>query len=896
MAPTLLSVVSGATGNTLTWLDNSTTEYRFDILQAPVVGGVTGAFAVVGTALANATSATVPLPPVVAGTTYVYQVQAVGAKMDVPSTSATVAVTAPLVAPAALSALTIGTVSSTSVQVRWTVPAGTVTGYNVFVNGVAVPAANLVFAAGSVTVNGLIAGTSYTFAIQPLNGTASVPVTTTITRATSAPLTAPAAPTATLITATGLTLNWIDTMGAVSYDIYKNGVLLMNVAGAGAAGTLQTQASTGLIAGGSYSFTVAARASATVVSAQSPLMTIMLSNGVTVSPGLTTDTTVTVTWPSMTGATDYWVYVNGQPWNYVGNGFTPGSGNALAAGATQTTVLAGLTPNTTYSLTLMWGTPAGNSSQSAAVSVTTLPAAPQTAPTATSTSTSVTVTGAAQTGATSYTFYDNGVAIPTATAITTPTATLTTAAGSLHSYTMTYTSGAVTSGQSAALSVLTPLATPVASAVTTSGLTLSWAAAPGPGVTSYTVYQNGNALAPVTGTTMAITGLAAGSSYSYQVVASTGTVTSNKSIASPVITPMAAPVISNSTATGLTLSWTAAAGATGYTVYQNGVALPAIVGTATTRNITGLTAGVPYSYTVAYSAPGVALSLQSAAVSLSAPPASLAAPTAFAVSNSSVSVNWVALAGVTPNYYVIYNNGVEVARPAAGTTSYTVTGLAASTSYNFTVAYNVTYGVTPVTAAASPVLTVATTAAPVAPPAIPAAPALPTATLVTTTGLTLNWAAVAGATGYTVYQNGVALPVATGTAVSRTITGLTAGTTYTYTVVATNAGGASAQSPVLTVSTTAVAATASGVIAPVPTAVLGATGSGTVTLNWTGLTVATSYVAYQNGVMLPLVAGTGTTRTITGLTPGVSYNFRIAYRNAVNVLSAPSAVMTVVAP
>jgi chitodextrinase len=180
------------------------------------------------------------------------------------------------------------------------------------------------------------------------------------------------------------------------------------------------------------------------------------------------------------------------------------------------------------------------------------------------------------------------------------------------------------------------------------------------------------------------------------------------------------------------------------------------------------------------------------------------------------------------------------------------------------------------------------------PPAIPVAPALPTATLITPNGLTLNWNAVAGATGYTVYQNGVALPAVAGTSVTRT--GLTASTSYTFTVVATNAGGSSAQSPVLTVATTTVAATT-----PANTSVTmlpetrGALGTGSFTLNWSPVQGATSYVVYQNGVMLPLVAGVATSRSLT-LVSGTSYNFRVAYRNSLNVLSAPSAIQTVKAP
>ncbi len=940
LAPTLLSVASGATGNTLTWADNSTNEYRFDILRGTALGGPFTPLAV--PALANAT--TYVDTTAVAGTAYWYQVQAVGAKMDLIagvanpaySTSAAVAVTAPVAAPATPTTLTVSLITRTSLRLSWTAPAaGSVTGYNVYQDGVLVPAANLVFgvALNNVVVSGLTAGTTYQFAIQAKNGTAISAITAPVSGTTAAPLAAPGTPSVgvipagqpnaglTTMTGTGFTLQWPTVVTSTHYVIYRSDIvdpLLPNDPVTGQmvgqvvpaignnANVPQTLAITGLTSGVTYNFSVKARivnGATTTDSAVSARLNVLTTPGVSFTFGAVTDTTMTVNWPSVTGATDYWVYVNGQPWNYVGPGFTPGSGNLVAAGANQSTLLTGLTPNTTYQLTLMWGTPAGNSAQSVATPATTLPAAPA-APTATSNSTVATISWAAVAGATSYTLYDAGVPVYTGPLLT---AALPTAAGSLHSYTLAYSLGATTSGQSAALSVLTPLAVPVASLVTSSGLTLNWAAG-GAGVTGYTVYQNGNVLATVAGTTLPITGLTAGASYSYAVVATTGTVVSAKSAVLPVITPMAAPVVSNPTTTSLTLSWAAAAGATRYTVYQtvNGVTtqLPAVVGTATTRNITGLTPGVPYSFTVAYTTATVPLSPLSAPVSSGVlAPLPLVAPTALAVSNSNVTLYWVPQAtSVAPNYFIVKNNGVEIARPAAGATSYTVTGLASSTSYNFTVAYNVTYpGAAPLTVADSPVLTVKTAAAPVAMPAIPATPATPAATLIAATGFTLSWAAVPGATGYTVYQNGVALPAVAGAAVTRAITGLTAGTAYTYTVAASNAGGASAQSPGLPVTTAAVPLTQSGVAAPVPTAVKGAVGSGMLTLNWiapavNGLPVATSYVVYQNGVMLPLVAGVGTSRVITGLTPGVSYNFRVAYRNAVNQLTAPSAVLTVKAP
>jgi chitodextrinase len=249
------------------------------------------------------------------------------------------------------------------------------------------------------------------------------------------------------------------------------------------------------------------------------------------------------------------------------------------------------------------------------------------------------------------------------------------------------------------------------------------------------------------------------------------------------------------------------------------------------------------------------------------------------VTATGLTLSWSAVVGATG--YVVYQNGVMLPVVSGVTTSRTIAGLTASTSYNFSVAYKNSLGVL---SSPSALVTVTTSNSPA-----PTAPT-PTATGVTATGLTLNWTAVAGATGYVVYQNGVALPVVAGTVTSQTITGLTASTSYNFSVAYKNSAGVlSSPSAVFTVVTPS--APVAGA-APIPTAT--AVTATSLTLNWTAVAGATSYVVFKNGVVQPLVAGVGTSQLITGLTTKTSYNFRLSYRNTAGVLSATSGILTVI--
>lgn len=137
-------------------------------------------------------------------------------------------------------------------------------------------------------------------------------------------------------------------------------------------------------------------------------------------------------------------------------------------------------------------------------------------------------------------------------------------------------------------------------------------------------------------------------------------------------------------------------------------------------------------------------------------------------------------------------------------------------------------------------------------------------------------------------------------ATSATITGLTNGTSYTFTVTATNAVGtgpaSAASSPVTPQPPTVPGA---------PTGVTATPGNGAATVSWTapasGGSPVTSYTVtpYLAGVAQTAVTVSGTppatTATVTGLTNGQSYTFTVTATNAIGS-GAPSAASSPVTP
>ncbi len=311
----------------------------------------------------------------------------------------------------------------------------------------------------------------------------------------------------------------------------------------------------------------------------------------------------------------------------------------------------------------------------------------------------------------------------------------------------------------------------------------------------------------------------------------------------------------------------------------------------TSTTITGLTRRSWYNFTVAAtnglgtSSPSVASNSVMAADVPSAPTNASATTN----QNGSITVTWTDPAN---NGSAITSYGI-VPSPACGSctftnltganrTSGTVSGVTPGTNYSFTV--TATNGV-----GTGPTSTVSNT---VTAPNVPGAPTIGTATFGNSSA-SLSWTAPGATngssiTGYVVtpYLNGTtaqATQTFVSPATTQTIVSLTNGSPYTFKVAAINGvgtGGQSAASNSVTPATTPGA----------PTIGTATRGNTSVSLTWTapasnGGSAITGYAVtpYLNGTTAQAVQtfGTGTTQTITGLTNGSAYTFKVAAINSV---------------
>ena len=368
------------------------------------------------------------------------------------------------------------------------------------------------------------------------------------------------------------------------------------------------------------------------------------------------------------------------------------------------------------------------------------------------------------------------------------------------------------------------------------------------------------------------TSVSALTSYCYKVVTSstaisaTGTSTV-RAVTVPVSLPPATttPTATAITPTSLTLNWTAPTTVAGnaiasYSVqrasdagFTTGLVSNTVASGTTTLNVTGLTASTPYFFrVVSVNASG---NTNSGTLTLTTPvlaPVATSAPTATLVTPNSLTLNWTAptTGGAIASYTVqsATNTGftsglVTTALISNTATSYNVTGLAPSTTYYFRViAVNAT------STATSSALTQATAIA------VPGVTGTPTATAITATGLTLNWSApTTGGTvaNYTVqYATNSSFTGATSsaavTSTTYNVSGLTAGTTYWFRVVANNASASTNSSSVSATTMTAVAQAAALATLPAPATVTGLSGVTTdrvisAGMNWSAVSGATSY-------------------------------------------------------
>lgn len=518
------------------------------------------------------------------------------------------------------------------------------------------------------------------------------------------------------------------------------------------------------------------------------------------------------------------------------------AGATCTVGANATTYsCTGLTNGTAYTFAVVANNGIATSdasTSSLAVTPATVPGAP-TSVTATSSASGVATVSFTAPGA-------NGSAITGYTVTSSPAGATCTVGANATTYSCSgltdgtaYTfsviaTNSIGNSSAAAAAAVTPQG--AASAVTTISavggdgsavITFSGVAANGSTITSYTVQaydSSGSAIsgATCTATTSAtsgsctITGLTNGSQYTFKAVtnstANSSAVSSVASIATAAVTPAKAPEaptgITTTAGTGkVTVGWTEPAdngsAITSYTVQAYDSAGNAVAGAtctatapATTCDVSAnLAAGTAYTFKVtATSAAGTsAASTASTSASVNAAPSEPRNVTAVK-GNTTATVSWDApldsrgsdVTGYTVTAYTSGNVAAGTCTSVAPTETCVVTGLTNGTPYTFKV--TATNGIgTSAQSTASSAATPSTV--PNAPTGVTVASGDAQVTVSFTAPTNSGGSSV---TGYTVTASDGS--TISGTTSPLTITGLTNGTAYTFTVKATNINGDSVAS------------------------------------------------------------------------------------------------------
>ncbi len=781
------------------------------------------------------------------------------------------------------------TPGNAQVSLSWNA-VNTATSYTVrrSVNGApsVIVASNL--AGTSYTDTGLTNGTTYSYIVQAVNagggGAFSSPVNAT-------PLAPPATPSGLSATPGNVqvSLGWTASTGASAYGLKRA------TASAGPYTTLTTSLTgtsytdTGLTNGTTYYYTVFASntsgtSSDTTLVSATPLATPDTPVSLTASAG---NAQVQLSWTPSARATGYSVNratISGGPYTSVATGVT-------ASSYTDT----GLVNGTTYYYVVSATGVGGESPNSLQVSAT--PVAAPTAPSglsATAGNAQVSLGWNAVGGATTYqvfrsttdgTFSSTPLATTTATTYSDTSVTN----GTTYYYIVKASNAGGTSPASAQVSA-TPVAAPVAPAglAATPGnaqIALSWNAATG--ATGYKLFRSTTS-GTYSATPLAVLGsvssysdtsVSNGTTYYYTLKATNAggdSPASNEASATPLAAPTAPTHLAAQAGSAqIALSWNAVANATSYQVFRSTTSNS--FGTMPTQTVstpsymdTGVTNGTTYYYVVR--AVGVGGTSDPSSQVFATPLAAPAAPTNLSATpgDATVTLSWSPSANAT-SYQVFRSTTAGTYSSTAltvlnGATTYSDTGLSNGTTYYYIVkAVNVGgSSQASVQVSATPV------AAPVAPTGLSATPG--------NAQIVLSWNAATGATGYKLFRSTTggtytATPlVILGSVTTYTDTTPSNGTTYFYTVKATNAGGDSPASNEASATPLAVPA--------VPANLTAQAGNAQVALSWGGVVNATSYQVFRsltagNFAAAPTQTVSGTSYTDTGLSNGTTYFYTV---------------------
>jgi titin len=867
-APTNVAAVAASAGEVMVSWSFVTGAQGYVVERS--LDGATG-WASVGSTTAGTTQFTDS--SVAAGTSYYYRVLATDAGGN-SAPSAVAAATTPPQSPV----LSAAAFSSSEIDLTWSDTNGE-TGFQVLASGNGGVSFQSVGSVGqgitTFKATALSAATAYWFKVQATDSGGTSVSSNACGSTTLAA--APANASAAAASANQINLTWDDVAGETGFVVERSsdgstGWTQVGSTGAGVA----TFSDTGLLPGTTYFYREVA-VDAGGDSAPGPVVSATTAPeapaNVVISAG---DAPGDVSWDAAPGATGYIVQrsTDGTTFGDVGTTTTPAFSDR------------GQSPGTTYFYRVVATVPGAESLPSVAATVTT-PALPPTSVAATADSSSqTTVTWAPVIGATGYLLQRSSegasgwTTVGTTVSATSYGDTGLPAATTLY-YQVVSVDGGGDSAPSGVASVTTAPEVPANVALGVGGNpgAITWDATPG--ATGYTVERStdGTTFTDVGATTSPAftdSGQSAATTYYYRVIATVSGADSLPSVAVSVTTPTAAPSGVEATADSssqTTVTWSPVAGATSYLVQRSsdGSTGWTTIGTttsATSINDSGLAAGTPMYYQVVAvdsggeSAPSGVVSVTTAPN----PPGNVAVD----ISGNPERVTWNAAPGATG--YIVQRSTDDASFANVGATitpGFTDSGQAAATTYYYRVIATLpgaqslpSVGVSVTTPTSAPVGTVAAAGS-------------------SASQTTVAWGPVSGATGYLVQRSidgstGWATVGTTTNTTTFTDTGLPAGTTFYYQVVALSPGGDSA--PSAAISATTLPAT--------PTHLTATAISDTqINLSWQDVPGETGFVIERapagSTSFAPIgIVGPGTTVfDNAGLTPGTPYSYTVVAVN-----------------
>ena len=839
--------------------------YTLTTVDAVWVGATGAASYIITTTPATTTQTTtgttLTKTGLTAGTSYVINIQSVNSSGNGGTASSVSFFTLPL----AVTDLTLSNPQITTADLTWTAAVGA-TSYKMTSTPLSTTQTT---SATAFTKTGLAPGTTHTFTVTSINSSGEGGVVIS----SSSIVTRPAA----VLNLTAL--NAQNTSMGLSWSASPSDILVTYTVTTSPVTTTQTTTGTtltktGLSPGVLYTYYVlATNASGDGGTSNTTKITLppQVTDATTTNPQ---QTTMGLTWTNALSATSYSIATSPA--------VATSPQTATTSGAYTFT---GLTAGIQYTFTVTSINASGSGT------VTTSPAAvftlsPAVASVTTSNplTTTMDITWPVSTGATSYNVTSTPV---TTTQTLAPGGTFTgLTAGTVYTFTVAAVnssgSGGTTTSASRITRSLPPASLTPAAAIAPTFIDLSWPSAVG--AVSYTVVSTPTTgtFTDVSSTNLRFTGLASGTSYTFTVssVNASGTSETSTTSASALTLPdpPASITPSNATTTTVDLNWTAAVGTDTYTITTTPVSTTRSGLTGTSYTFPDLLSGTSYTFTIrSVNTSGTSLTATTSVAYFTIPVA-VATLNTSGPQQTSINLSWTDVTGES-QYTITSTPSVGYTATLAANTS-SATFPAGGSGYSLTAGTSYVFRITPSNSSGSGAFTDS-----VARFTLPASPTLSATSIggvftsIQREQLTVNWIApaIGTTTGYYVSCPGLTTQTITAPTVAATFTGLTAGTSYTFTIQSINASGAGGS-----VVTSAVFTLPDAVTAPTTSAYT-LTG---MTVGWTGATGATSYtvsaaVSPFGGTVPATQTGiAGTSTNFTGLSSGYSYTFTVSSVNA----------------